>query len=355
MATPVSSVERKAERMLRASGATAVPKNLPDRDTTGRFLVDALVAELEPDLGIVVPDYPISARDLLSNMGGEFVQSNGTWKSRSWLYKVLQAGSLFIGVVNAKNEAVKLVNRIVESGWTDPESDEYLFARAEVRAAQVLVDWFHWKEGKNKEVFFLGAAFVAQDLITDLCLSQADEEGVALSHIRVRESAQLSYETIMENLDGVVTLTAFGGALEYRYKLPHPGSIHKVVRGLAGIVSGDVKPDEKNEGVARWLIGLPEAEKDLYAFSAGDVLAELKGMEEPAKGNGKPKKGDVDVDAVDVTELVHGPESDDPDQQAADEALAAEYDAEIRAAKAAAEAARQAAAPPPVPTYVTEE
>ncbi|MFY9493327.1 MAG: hypothetical protein WAP55_02540 [Minisyncoccia bacterium] len=299
----------KAERMLRRSQATGVgvtqPKRL-DRNETGRFLVAALADELNPDLGIFVPKFPVSAGLVLMNMDGPVEAPDPVWKGRSMTYLVPHPGIVFTGVVEAKNVAHAEAIAIVESGWANGVNNGLAAARAKVRAGQIIIDYLHFLEGKNRVEFQLNSGFVAGDIVTDRCLSVAEESGVALKFINVRQSAQFGHEELMESLGGVITIQTFGGALEYTYRLPHPKAVATAVRGLVIAVEGRGTDQKAVQHFSR----MPEDERRLFIFSACDVLDDLLEMEVPeaaeatrVSGNGHDT-GDEAIETEAATEEV---------------------------------------------------
>jgi hypothetical protein len=211
--------------MLRQNGELKATVKKLEKGDVGRFLVAALAAEREPDLGIVVPTFPISAAEVLASMDSTVDVPNATWKNRCWRYHVPSHRDVFFGVCDAKSVALAEANQIIEAGWINGVGNAFPIARAKVRAGQVLIDWLHFKEGRSKDELSLSATFVASIMITDLCMHDAEVSSVPLIHIKVREAAQLTYEEITENLNGGVEINAFDEVLKLRYRLPHPGSV----------------------------------------------------------------------------------------------------------------------------------
>ena len=268
----------KAERMLRKSQATGVgviqPKRL-DRNEISKFLVAALADELNPDLGIFVPKMPVSAYQILMNMDRTVEAPDPVWKGRTLIYLVPHPGIVFAGVVEAKSVAHTAAIAIVESGWANGVGNGLAAARAKVRAGQIILDYFHFMEGKKKKEFGLNSVFVAQDIVTDRCLAMAEERSVALEFINIRQSAQFGHEELMENLGGSITVRAFEGALEYTYHLPPPNAVATAVRGLVIAVEGRSSDQKAVQHFSR----MPEDERRLLIFSACDVLDDLAGIE----------------------------------------------------------------------------
>ena len=273
---------RDAERMLRqsqqASGSGVIQPKRLDRDAIGRFLVASLAAELNPELGITVPEFPVDSYQILTNMDQLVKVPDPIWKSRTLTYQIPHPGIVFCGVVEAKNAAHAETIAIVESGWANGVGNGLAAARAKVRAGQILVDYLHFLEGKNQSEFWLSASFVAQDILVDRCLAVAEESGVGLRFLKVRQSAQFGHEELMEYLDDVITVKALDGALEYTYHLPHPKAVATAVRGLVIAVDGR-GADQK---AVEYFSSMPEDEKRLFFHMACEVLDDLMGMEIPA-------------------------------------------------------------------------
>lgn len=284
---------RKAERLLRAADkadkavAGAVVTRL-NQNKVGEFLVSAIAAELNPELGISIPIFPLTARQILEGMDGFVAVPDPVWKNRSAQCKVPHPGIVFLGVVNAKNSAVDEANRIIQSGWADDLGDDFERARAKVRAGQILIDYLHFLEGRNDQEFRLGFVYLAEDLITDLCFATAAESGVTLKGLRVRPSAQFTYDELVENLGGSIRVSAFEGAVEYFYRVPPPHTVISVVRSMMLVAEG--KSSQLDEEIRKrfaWFAdlfaGLSDDEKRLVVYSAGDVLDDLQAAVDLAK------------------------------------------------------------------------
>ena len=110
-------MSRKAERMLRQSQASGVvqPKEL-DHNAIGKFLVSALAAELNPELGIAVPDFPVSGCQILMNLDGLAEVPDPVWKRRTLTYQIPPRKIVFFGVVEDKNKAHAEATQIGSSG-----------------------------------------------------------------------------------------------------------------------------------------------------------------------------------------------------------------------------------------------
>lgn len=312
---PRGTLGKKAERMLRKNEAAEkkvgkISMTWLDRNETGEFLVSALAAELNPDLGINVPNFPITAREVLENMDGMVGAPDPVWKDRSMQYQVPHSGIIFRGVVNAKEDAVKAADLIVQLGWADGLGDDFERARAKVRAGQILVDYLHFMEGKNSQEFPLGSVYMAEDLITDLCFATAAESGVTLKGLRVRQSAQFTYDELVENLGGSIEVSAFENALEYLYRVPPAHAIVSVVRAMMLVAEGkgDLLDEEIRKRFTRFaglFAGFSDDEKRLVLYSAADVLDDLQTVVDMAKARAVLAAGNGHADASDaVTEEI---------------------------------------------------
>ncbi len=298
LGNPRAGFNSKADKMLRQAAAQEKPVirttvSKLNRDDVGRFLVSALAAELSPELEITVPDFPLSGYQILQNMGGFFTAADPVWKGREMQYKIPHQGIVFGGVVSAKNASLGEANQIAQSGWVNGIGNAFAVARAKVRAGQIIVDYLHFLEGKKKDTFDLGSTYIADDLVTELCLLQAEEQGVVLRGISVRPSAQFGYEEIMEGLGGIVNVSAFGGGLEYAYRLPDPMSVIGAIRNLVLATQGEGVLDWAKERFGQ----VSAAEKRLFVHISGDVLSELYELTEVSRhaevekivgGNGHP-------------------------------------------------------------------
>ena len=292
---------RQAERMLRQSQASGVvqPRVL-ERNAIGKFLVASLAAELNPDLGIAVPEFPVSFYKILMNLGGQADVPDPVWKKRTLAYQIPSPRIVFFSVVEAKNVAhAETISIVVKSGWANGAGNEFAVARAKVRAGQILVDFLHFLEGKNKAEFWLNPAYVAQDIVVDRCFTTAEESGVALKFLKVRQSAQFGHEELMENLGGAIAIRAFEGALEYTYHLPHPKVVVTAVRGLVMAVVGR----STDERAVEYFAPMPDDERRLLLHVACDVLDDLAGMEIPeAAAAAKMSGNGHEAGVVEVTE-----------------------------------------------------
>ncbi|MBI2465863.1 MAG: hypothetical protein HYV66_01365, partial [Candidatus Sungbacteria bacterium] len=289
-------MDAQASKMLRRAAAMQEKMMIRrtvtrlDRDQLGEFLVSALAAERNPDLEIRVPQFPLTASQILQNMDVVFTAPDPDWKDRKMQFKVPHQGVVFVGVVNTKNKALEEAGQIIMSGWANGLATAFAVAQAKVRAGQILVDYLHFLEGKNESVFGLGATYVADDLVTEVCLTQAEEQGVALKDASwIRQSAQFGYEELMEDLGGTISVSAFEGELEYTYRLPDPMSVIGAIRNLILATQG--------EGMLDWAKArfsqMSDREKRLFVYVAeDDVLRELyelaaaeKAATEKAGGN----------------------------------------------------------------------
>ena len=321
LGNPKGSLSRQAERMLRAADKTeraaatmAVAARL-NQDEVGRFLVSALAAELNPDLEISVPACPVTARQIIWGMDGFVAVPDPVWSGRNIQYQVPHPGIVFKGVVNAKNEAVKAADQIVQSGWYGNLGDDFERARAKVRAGQILIDYLHCMEGKAPSEFPLGSVWVAEDLVTDHCFALAADHGVTLKGFRVRQSTQFTYGELAENLGRVIAVSAFGGELEYRYSLAFcsPQYVTNIVRSMMMVVDGRASElnEETQKRLARFATmynTLPADEQRLVRYAAEDVLKDLQAMVDMEKveavlaaGNGHAAASDaVAVEGVET-------------------------------------------------------
>lgn len=310
LGNPRGTLNKQAERLLRRNEAadkaaskaaatrTAVARL--DRNETGEFLVSAFAAERNPDLGISVPKFPITAHQVLENMDGFVAVPDPVWKGRSVQYKVPHPGIVFLGVVNAKGEAV---NKMV----VNHSGDDFEQIRAKVRAGQILMDYLRFLEGKSGQEFHLGSVYVAGDLITEFCFAAAADQGVTMEGLRVRPNAQFTYDELAEKLGESIPVSAFGGAVEYFYRVPHSHTIVNVVRSMVLMMEG--KASQLDEEVAKHLVwfanmygALPDDEKRLVRYSATDVLDDLQTMVDMEKARATLAGGNGHADVGEVAE-----------------------------------------------------
>lgn len=281
--TNPTGLDAKASKML---GRVAAQEkvvvqptiNRLDWDQLGRFLISALAAELSPELEITVPDFPLTAGEVISNMDNLFEAPDPVWRNRRMQYKVPHPGVVFESVVAAKNQALADLDRIT-GPWANDLGDAYATTRAKVRAGQILVNYLQslylLERSQNQKttelIFNLINVYVAEDLVTELCLAEAEKQGVVLRDIVVRPSAQFGYEELMENLGGDIKIKAFGGKMEYTYHLPDPISVAGAMRDLALATQGEGSLNS----VKKWFHKMSADEQRLFVYVVDDVLREL--------------------------------------------------------------------------------
>lgn len=331
------------------------------RDVLAEYLHTSLLKErgLETEVSEEVPVSPSQVLRSLDNIKGSGLVL-GVEKYFFQHGKVVRRGVTDSVMPDLISEAADMAatNETSVEDWED--------ITARIRAAQFLAD-FLGRE-KSGEIIFLKAECIANFLVLSLMFGRAKKEKNAIRHMFVPGSSMdhalalppdeifgaIAPENVLTE-STFVEVSAFSGVARVKYHVSVPGAIFKrlvEIMKKAGEQIEYYKSGEAGQGYDEELV------EEEMKFSAADSLirafrdlereterlAKETGRPIPGRtngnGNSKPHKGEpVAVPAQDapVAELVHEPAIEvvdddiDPDQQAEDDRLAAEYDAELHA------------------------
>lgn len=337
-----------------------------ERDELAELLYTSLRRERGVDVEAL--DLPVTAAHVVRNLdnikGSGFRLGDETYFFQHG--KVIRRGLADTVVQDLIGEAAT----VAASGDVDLEAWED--AVSGLRAAQFLADFLGRagdKEKSGKPIFLKSdcvAAYLALTLMFEIAVEKKTavekigvpgsnmEHAIALSPDQIMEA--ISPEKVLDE-DTTVEITAFGGAAVVEYHVPEPGGIFMaLVRFKDEVVK---QMEYYRSGQAGVGFDQELAEENMKFCAAETLIKALRGLqgetERLAKetgrpipghtngngGNGKPKEGKLNaevkaetepalVPVPEVVELAHGPESDDPDQQAEDERRAEEIDADLR-------------------------